>query len=48
MGELRAQLKAVEAKGKQAVADKVRAEALVQEKVAECDRALSILNRTYG
>ena len=27
---------------------KVKAEALLAEKAAECDRALSILNRTYG
>ena len=48
VGELREQLKAAEAKGKQAVGDKVRAEALLQEKAAECDRALSILNSNYG
>ena len=48
MNELREQLKAAEAEGKQAVADKVRAEALLQEKAEECGRALSILNRTNG
>ena len=29
-------------------AGRVKAESLLQEKAAECDRALSILNRTYG
>ena len=48
VGELQEQLKAAQAEGKQAVADKVRAEGLLQEKAIECDRALSILNRTYG
>ena len=48
VGESREQLTAAEAEGKQAVADKVRAQALVQEKAAQCDRLLSILNRTYG
>ena len=31
-----------------AQAGKVKAEALLAEKAAECDRALSILNRTHG
>ena len=48
VGELRAKLKAAKKEGKQVVADKVRVEALLQEKATECNRALSILNRTYG
>ena len=33
---------------RKAQAGRVKAESLLQEKAAECDRALSILNRTYG
>ena len=46
--ELRERLKAIEEEGKPAVANKVRSEALLQEKSSECDEVLSILNRTYG
>ena len=45
VGELRAQLKGTEEESKQVVANKVRAEALLQEKAAECDWAFSIRNR---
>ena len=41
-------LEAAEHTARKARAGKVKAEALVAEKGAECDRALSILNRTYG
>ena len=47
VGELRGQ-KTAEAEGNQVVADKVGAKPLLQEKAAECDRVLSILNRAYG
>ena len=41
-------LDAAEDAAREAQAGRVKAESLLQEKVAECDRALSILNRTYG
>ena len=41
-------LEAAEDARREAQAGRVKAESLLQEKAAECDRALSILNRTYG
>ena len=41
-------LEAAEDAAREAQAGKVKAEALLAEKDADCDRALSILNRTYG
>ena len=41
-------LEAAEDAAREAQASRVKAESLLQEKAAECDRALSILNRTYG
>ena len=41
-------LEAAEDARSEAQASRVKAESLLQEKAAECDRALSILNRTYG
>ena len=41
-------LEAVEDAAREAQAGKVKAESLLEQKAAECDRALSILNRTYG
>ena len=41
-------LEAAEDAAREAQAGKVKAESLLEEKAAECDRALSILNRTYG
>ena len=41
-------LEAAEDMAREAHADKVKAEAPLAEKAAECDRAFSILNRTYG
>ena len=40
-------LEAAEDAACEAQAGEVKAESLLQEKAAECDRALSILNRTY-
>ena len=40
-------LEAAEDMARKAKAGKVKAEALLAEKAAECDRVLSILNRTY-
>ena len=41
-------LEAAEETAREAQASKVKAEALLADKAAECDRALSILNWTYG
>ena len=41
-------LEAAEDAAREAQAGRVKAESLLEEKAAECDRALSILNRTYG
>ena len=41
-------LEAAEHAAREAQAGRVKAESLLQEKAAESDRALSILNRTYG
>ena len=41
-------LEAADDAAREAQAGRVKAESLLQEKVAECDRALTILNRTYG
>ena len=41
-------LEAAEDAAREPQAGKVKAESLLEEKAAECDRALSILNRTYG
>ena len=41
-------LEAAEDAAREAQAGRVKAESLLQEKAAECDRALSILNRTYS
>ena len=41
-------LEAAKDAAREAQAGRVKAESLLQEKAAECDRALSILNRTYG
>ena len=45
---LEKRLEAAEDTACEAQAGKVKAEALPAEKAAQCDRALSILNRTYG
>ena len=42
------QLEAAKDAAREAQAGTVKAESLLEEKAAECDRALSILNRTYG
>ena len=41
-------LEAAEDAAREVQAGRVKAEALLQEEAAEFDRALSILNRTYG
>ena len=41
-------LEAAEDAAREAQAGRVKAECLLEDKAAECDRALSILNRTYG
>ena len=41
-------LEAAEDTAREAQAGKVKAEPLLAKKAAECDRALSILNRTYS
>ena len=41
-------LEAAKDAAREAQAGRVKAESLLEEKAAECDRALSILNRTYG
>ena len=41
-------LEAAEDAAREAQAGRVKAESLLQEKAAECDRAFNILNRTYG
>ena len=41
-------LEAAQDAAREAHAGRVKAESLLQEKAAECDRALSILNRAYG
>ena len=45
---LKDRLEAAENAAREAQAGRVKAESLLQEKAAECDRALSFLNRTYG
>ena len=45
---LQDRLEAAEDTVREGHASKVKAEALLAEKAAECDRTLSILNRTYG
>ena len=41
-------LEAAKDAAREVQAGRVKAESLLEEKAAECDRALSILNRTYG
>ena len=41
-------LEGAEDAAREVQAGKVKAESLLEEKAAKCDRALSILNRTYG
>ena len=48
LNTLEDRMEAAKDAAREAQAGRVNAESLLQEKAAECDRALSILNRTYG
>ena len=41
-------LEAAKDAAREAQAGRVKADSLLEEKAAECDRAVSVLNRTYG